>query len=107
MSDLPGLPIPVRTDCRILPGHFAVQPPGEPPWQHVLHVCSAADPCDARRRQPVCVSCLTADGDVTRDGVAIDPDTGLCLHCQPCPRCGRMGTGCDDDARTCDPPDPT
>jgi hypothetical protein len=22
------------------------------------------------------------------DATAIDPDTGLCLHCQPCPSCG-------------------
>lgn len=46
-----------------------------------------------------CVCCGEADG-VEREGVMgveIDPSTGLCLYCQPCPACGRTGTGCDDD----------
>lgn len=30
-----------------------------------------------------CWCCLTPT-----DDIALDPDTGLCLYCQPCPSCG-------------------
>ena len=42
-----------------------------------------------------CVCCLQIDG--VRDGVEVDPQSGLCLYCQPCPECGQMGTACTDD----------
>lgn len=55
-----------------------------------------------------CTSCLQIDGVEDRlvIGVAVDPISGLCLHCQPCSRCGRTGTGCVDDhggMNYCDP----
>lgn len=49
-----------------------------------------------------CVCCLQVDGKTTGGvtGVEVDPTTGLCLHCQPCPECGEMGTACYDDGAT-------
>lgn len=49
----------------------------------------------------VCVCCLIEDGDEDNHGVAVDPTSGLCLHCQPCPHCERFGTDCTD--RYCEP----
>lgn len=48
----------------------------------------------------ICWCCLTSEQDI-----AIDDISGLCLACQPCPYCGRTGTGCDDQRgpRGCDP----
>ena len=45
-----------------------------------------------------CSCCLATEG-VEREGVVgveVDPDSGLCLHCQPCPSCHRYGTDCSD-----------
>jgi len=51
----------------------------------------------------VCESCQipsTCEG-----GLEVDPDTGLCLACQPCPDCGRSDTDCDFSmCRTLDRP---
>lgn len=44
-----------------------------------------------------CVCCGVTEGDRDRDGVAVDPTSGLCLFCQPCPYCHRFGTDCDDE----------
>lgn len=54
-----------------------------------------------------CTCCGQTDG-VTEhgvEGVAVDESSGLCLHCQPCPWCGRMGTGCQSEhgGIACDP----
>jgi hypothetical protein len=46
----------------------------------------------------VCVCCGTSE-----EETEIDAASGLCLYCQPCPRCGRLGTGCDDTLGRCDP----
>jgi len=46
-----------------------------------------------------CASCLAVDG-VEHEGVVgveVDPASGLCLYCQPCPECGQLGTACWDD----------
>jgi hypothetical protein len=46
-----------------------------------------------------CTSCDATEG-VEHEGVtgvAVDPASGLCLHCQPCPYCGMTGLGCWDD----------
>lgn len=43
-----------------------------------------------------CACCLMPEDDPV-NGTDLDPATGLCLHCQPCPRCERMGTGCTDE----------
>lgn len=53
----------------------------------------------------VCSCCGVREGDERQDGVAVDPASGLCLHCQPCPTCGVMGTGCTD--RLCLTPAPS
>lgn len=45
-----------------------------------------------------CVCCMSPE-----TTAAVDPTTGLCLYCQPCPKCGRLGTGCDDALSTCAP----
>jgi hypothetical protein len=54
-----------------------------------------------------CTCCGTTEGVEFEGevGVPVDPASGLCLHCQPCPNCGRYGTGCDDErgARGCEP----
>lgn len=49
-----------------------------------------------------CECCGTA-----AEEIAVDDSTGLCLYCQPCPWCGRQGTGCDDrfGSNACDPHD--
>ena len=49
--------------------------------------------------QGTCECCGQTEGvcDGLIDGVAVDPITGLCLHCQPCPDCGEYGTSCWDD----------
>lgn len=46
-----------------------------------------------------CSCCLQVDGVETDGvmGVEVDPSSGLCLYCQPCPECGLMGTACYDD----------
>lgn len=31
------------------------------------------------------------------DDIAVDDSTELCLYCQPCPLCGRMGTSCQPE----------
>lgn len=56
-----------------------------------------------------CISCLWTEGVERRNviGAAVDPHTMLCLHCQPCPYCGRTGSACDETRgpRGCVPPD--
>jgi hypothetical protein len=42
-----------------------------------------------------CVCCLQTDG--FRGGVEVDPSSGLCLYCQPCPTCGETGSPCYED----------
>lgn len=52
-----------------------------------------------------CVSCGQTDGVVNPEtgspGAVVDTDPSwpgpLCLYCQPCPGCLRVGTGCDSD----------
>jgi hypothetical protein len=39
---------------------------------------------------PLCVCCLQPTHPDN-----LDPDTGLCIYCQPCPSCG--GHDCDGD----------
>ena len=56
---------------------------------------------------PTCTCCGMTEGveiaGVT--GVEVDPISGLCLFCAPCPYCGRLGTDCEDrlGSKGCDP----
>lgn len=42
-------------------------------------------------------SCCGAYEGGNPTGGAVDPVSGLCMTCQPCPRCGEMGLACWDD----------
>lgn len=44
----------------------------------------------------VCVCCGCVEGGYLTGG-EIDPETGLCVTCQPCPRCGEVDPPFDSD----------
>jgi len=54
---------------------------------------------DKGSRTPLTCECCGATDGIEHEavmGVAVDPDTMLCLYCQPCPQCHQTGTACTD-----------